>query len=156
MITNIVILNNNDELKGYFSVVMDHFIKLSHLSNKFRFFQYRNEEIIRDWVASITNNKHLVDQWILYYHKSEVIAIGQLSLLGDNKAELALSVSDDYQLLGIEKKLVKQLIELAKQSNIQQILLSCLCINTKMIKILDSLDFTLKHEGSEMLGFLDI
>lgn len=156
MITNIVVLNNNNELKGYSSAVVDHFIRLSYSSNEFRFFQHRNEEIIADWIASITNNKHLVDQWILYYHRHEIIAVGQLSLLDNNKAELALSVADEYQLNGIGKKLVVDLIELAKQSSVKQILLSCLCLNTKMIKILNSLHFTLKHEGSEMLGFLDI
>jgi GNAT superfamily N-acetyltransferase len=156
MITKIVVLNNNKELKGYSSAVVDHFIKLSYSSNKFRFFQNRNKQIIKDWIQTIINNIHLHDKWILYYHEDEIIAVGQLSLLNNNKAEVALSVADEYHFNGIGKKLIIDLIELAKQSDIKQILLSCLCLNMHMISILNSLNFTLKHEGSEMLGFLDI
>ena len=152
-----ITLYNNEGLKGHGSAVAEHFIRLSYKSNHARFFQYRNKYILQDWINSIINNNHLLDKWIFYYdrHKN-IIAIGQLSLLNNDNAEIAISVEDDYQYQGYGKKLVHDLIELAKECNIKQLYITCQCINTTMLSILDKYKFTLKQEDREIIGFLDL
>lgn len=152
-----MIIINNEQVKGYGSKFIDHFIGLSYSSNRQRFFNYRSEEILRDWVYSLTHHKTEIEHfWILMFKNNEIISIGQLALDKNHLGEIAISVADKYQDNGIGRTTLEQLIHLAKNHLVKTLVMSCYADNSKMVSLVSSCGFKLTHDHSEINGELDL
>ncbi len=152
-----MIIIDRDQAKGYGAKIVDHFIKLSHTSNRHRFFNYRSEEILREWVHALAHQKTEIEHfWILIFKNNKIISVGQLSLDKDHLAEIAISVSDKYQDNGIGKVVLDQLIKLAKNHLVKTLVLSCYSENHRMISLASNFGFKLTPDHSEINGVLDL
>lgn len=149
---------DSSELRGHSAAFADHFIRLSRESNRLRFFNFRSEFIIKEWVHSLTSRiTSYKDFWIVYQKKNQFVAVGQLACDFENlSAEIALSIDDDLQLLGYGKKMMSDLIFLAREQGIKFLNLTIMAQNTKMIAVASFFDFVLKHEDGEIVGFLEL
>lgn len=77
----------------------------------------------------------------------EIIAVGRLSkLFGQNAAEFAMLIRDDYQRQGLGTLLLQRLLDVARAENIGTVIADMLPENTGMRYICQKLGFTLKRE----------
>ena len=152
-----MIIVDNNQIKGYGSKIIDHFIGLSYSSNRQRFFNYRSEEILRDWVYSLTHHKSEIEHfWVLMFKDNEIISIGQLALDKNYLGEIAISVVDKFQENGIGKITLEELINLAKRHLVKTLVMSCYADNSKMVSLVSFYGFKLSHDHSEINGELDL
>jgi acetyltransferase len=76
-----------------------------------------------------------------------IIALGQLTKLhGSNDAEFAVLVSDHHQRAGLGTELLRRLIEIGRDENLDRIVAEILPENEGMKRISTRLGFTLKHD----------
>jgi acetyltransferase len=77
--------------------------------------------------------------------EQNIVAIGRLSKLFDpSKAEVALLVLDDFQGFGLGSELLRQLIQAARDQNINQIKGEMLRDNTAIQRVLKKFGFRLR------------
>ncbi|PZU92857.1 MAG: acetyl CoA synthetase subunit alpha [Pseudanabaena sp.] len=82
---------------------------------------------------------------------SEIVGVARLSKLhGTNEAEFALIVSDHYQHQGVGTELMRRLLEIGKEENLDRIIGYILQSNYQMQSVCRKLGFTL-HPDQEML-----
>jgi acetyltransferase len=74
----------------------------------------------------------------------EIVAVGRLSKFhGNNDAEFAILIRDDFQRRGLGTRLLSKLLEIARIERIDHVVGFILAGNSAMQKIADRLDFTL-------------
>jgi acetyltransferase len=74
----------------------------------------------------------------------EIVAVGRLSKFhGNNDAEFAILIRDDFQRRGLGTRLLSKLLEIARIEIIDHVVGFILAGNSAMQKIADRLDFTL-------------
>lgn len=85
----------------------------------------------------------------------EILGVGRLTkIIGTNDAFFALIVKDAWQNQGIGTELLKRLLEIAKEENIQSVHAQMLKENTQMQKICEELGFTVAFDKKQNLLLL--
>jgi acetyltransferase len=76
----------------------------------------------------------------------EILAVGRLSkLYGTQEAEFAMIVSDHYQCQGLGSELLKRLLQLGREENLDIISAEILAENTGMQRVCNKLGFRIHH-----------
>lgn len=85
--------------------------------------------------------------------EQEIVGIARLTKIpGSNDAMFALIVKDSWQNQGVGSKLMKQLLSIAQEEQVQLLAASMLPENIHMQTLLNRLGFTIKEEGSYLLA----
>lgn len=111
----------------------------------FCFHKFSEEEAKR----LVTSKDHIT---IVVEFNGKIIGEGSLY----NTGEFSLVVSPEFRGYGIGTKIVKTLIEKAKEMGLKRILFYTLRDNVPMIKIGKKLGFKFVDEEGELLGYLDL
>lgn len=153
-----MIIVDKNQFKGYGSKVVEHFVKLSRHSNRQRFFNYRSEQMIQEWVFSLSRYNDLNHFWVFFFetNSNEIIAVGQLSIDESYLAEIAISISDEYQDNGLGKKMLEELILLSKAYSVKTLVMSCAYDNQRIVSLVRNCGFKLTLDNSEYYGELKL
>jgi acetyltransferase len=83
--------------------------------------------------------------------ESQVIAVGRLKKKahGTNEAELAVIISDEYQGRGLGSKLVRRLLDVARDEKLGRIIGDVLPDNLTMQHVCEKLGFQVKHDSED-------
>ncbi len=134
--------------------LQDSFYKLSDKTKRFRFLstpqKLTNQEL--QYLTNIDNQNHLA---VCAYIKKDGKEIGvgvarYIRLLKDSsKAEIAITIVDEYQKLGIGKILINEIINYAKQNNISTFEANAFYFNNTIIGIINNYNYkiTSTEEG---------
>jgi acetyltransferase len=80
----------------------------------------------------------------------EILGVGRLTKIrGTGEAEFALVVSDPFQRLGLGTELLRRLIQIGRDENIERISADILPENVEMQRICERLGFKLSHNVDE-------
>ncbi len=83
-------------------------------------------------------------------HKGTILGVGRLSRIsGKNEARFSILISDRYQRQGLGTELMRQLLHVGKEENLNRITANVLPENTGMLAVCKKLGFELKHDEVE-------
>lgn len=87
----------------------------------------------------------------------EILAVGRLSKLhGVNEAEFSLMVSDRYQRQGLGTEILRRLLAIAEDENIEVVSAQILADNTAMQRVCEKVGFTLKRSARLVVARIEI
>jgi len=92
-------------------------------------------------------------------NEPEIMGVGRLSKIrGTGDAEFALLISDRFQGMGLGTELLKRLLQVGRDENIERIVADILPENLAMQKVCEKLGFKLRHdlEDSMMHAFTEL
>lgn len=135
-----------NELPSVINQIESHFNQLSDHSSEMRFFSKKTPEMIRSWLDNMLNQTIHEHHWIMKMSpEGNVIGLGQIS--SDSKTtEIAISISDEYQGMGIGREILSKLIEKCKDLGYKKVFVCCLPSNKVVISILKSLGFCMEYD----------
>lgn len=130
--------------------LLNHFYRLSDESSELRFFGRKSKEGLKRWVEDTIDHATYQHHWLIEVNdQGECIAVGQLTIDQQQHAEIAISVHDDYQGQGRGKKLIKKLIDVAKDCQCKQINVCCLPRNQQVRHVLTQMGFDMTYVPGE-------
>ena len=84
--------------------------------------------------------------------QSEIVGVGRLSKLhGRNEAEFAVLIRDDFQMLGLGSELLRRLLQVARDENLDRVFAVMAAENNAMRKIAARAGFRLEGPGEDRL-----
>lgn len=106
-----------------------------------------HEQLARLCFIDYDREMTLVAERTLADGRHEIVAIGQLTKLhGTNDAEFAVLVSDEFQQRGVGTELLRRLIEIGHDEQLDHIVAEILPENEGMRRVCTRLGFTMKHD----------
>jgi RimJ/RimL family protein N-acetyltransferase len=88
--------------------------------------------------------------------KSTIIGAGRYIMTQPGKAELAFATIDEYQGQGVGTALLRHLVLIARQSELQQLVAEVLPENVAMLTLFKKFGFTSMRSGDEVHVALDL
>lgn len=140
--------NDADLLVAFYQRVSDE-------SKYFRFFAPYPRLTQRD-IERFTNVDHDRRVALIITVGDDMVAVGRYDYVGDEKAEVAFLVEDDYQGRGIGSILLEHLAAAARERNVGGFVAEVLPSNRKMLTVFQDAGYTVEHtfgDGVVTLGF---
>lgn len=130
----------------------NHLMRLDQDSRRLRFAHGVSDSFIDDYALRMNDMGSIT---FGYFIDGEMHAAAELRKLGDRwgqEAEAAFSVEKPYQDLGIGSLLMGRVIQAARNRGVHLVYMSCLADNTRMQKIAQKHEASLKFEYGEVIG----
>lgn len=136
-------------------MLREFFSKLSSESKYSRYFTHKKElteEELQQYTSSKTNQSCVIGAWECDQNKEEKNLIGTANYVSlqntENTAEFAIIVSDEWQKRSIGKYLMREVLDGAKETGIDRIIVYFLPSNTGMRRLTQSMadDVSFKYE----------
>ena len=79
--------------------------------------------------------------------KGAIVAVGRFDLVGQDMAEPAIVVRDDYHGVGLGRELLERMIEVARGRGVRRFHGEILADNSKMLELLRTAELSLETDG---------
>jgi acetyltransferase len=123
---------------------------ISETTIKQRYYKtlHYNELIAHERLSRLCFNDYDREIAIVALKKDEIIAVARLSKLLENDASFSLIIKDSYHNLGMGKKLLSKLIEIAKEEKIDNLVSVMFAENVAMLNICKKLNFSFEQQNN--------
>lgn len=145
-----MIVFNNVKMREHLHLILDHFLSLTYDDRYNRFFNTMGPDAIRDWILSVTENSYSHYFFVEEGDDGRFIGVSVLGIIpGTNIAGIGISVTPEHRGKGVAKKLLFEMIRVAKNLRVSDLEFECLLCNYESKNLFTHFGFSSHYDPEQ-------